>query len=127
MDARHDYKGVAQDLCMWWPKLRRGGVMAGHDYTEQREPDAGLAYFGERAGCSPAGPIYCDPASSGQDWTLNYDGSTDRSGRVVRGAVDDFFIHTNISAPCQSPLRGCPRHVLVTYHEPSFNTWVVAK
>lgn len=41
VDARHDYKGVLDDLRSWWPKLRVGGVMAGHDYTEQSEPRVG--------------------------------------------------------------------------------------
>lgn len=38
VDARHDRLGVLEDLQAWWPKLRRGGLMAGHDYTEQFEP-----------------------------------------------------------------------------------------
>lgn len=32
IDARHDFCGVTQDLEMFWPKLRRGGVYAGHDF-----------------------------------------------------------------------------------------------
>eukprot|EP00947_MAST-08B_sp_MAST-8B-sp1_P000574 g574.t1 len=72
VDARHDYKGVSSDLEKWWPKIRRGprpaagGIMAGHDYVTQREV-------------------------AGQDWTLNEDGTRDWTGRVVKGAVDDFF------------------------------------
>ena len=38
VDAGHDRRSVLGDLARWWPKLRAGGVMAGHDYTEQREP-----------------------------------------------------------------------------------------
>ena len=30
--CRHDYCGVQEDLRNWWPKLRRGGILAGHDY-----------------------------------------------------------------------------------------------
>ena len=30
--ARHDYCGVKEDLETYWPKLRRGGILAGHDY-----------------------------------------------------------------------------------------------
>ena len=33
LDARHDYEGVAEDLRSWWPALRPGGVLAGHDWT----------------------------------------------------------------------------------------------
>jgi len=35
VDARHDYKGVRMDIEMWWPKLKEGGIMAGHDYLTQ--------------------------------------------------------------------------------------------
>ena len=31
VDARHDYLGVSDDLAAWWPKLRPGGIFAGHD------------------------------------------------------------------------------------------------
>ena len=33
IDARHDYKGVAEDLAAWYPKLRKGGLCAGHDFV----------------------------------------------------------------------------------------------
>jgi len=32
VDASHRFSGVAMDLIQWWPKLREGGVFAGHDY-----------------------------------------------------------------------------------------------
>jgi hypothetical protein len=34
IDARHDYGSVRQDLALWHPKLRPGGLLAGHDYVE---------------------------------------------------------------------------------------------
>lgn len=70
VDARHDRKGVLADLEAWWPKVRPGGILAGHDFTTQ-----------EIWGHGP-GPH--------QNWTINYDGSIDVSERVVRGAVEDF-------------------------------------
>jgi hypothetical protein len=33
IDASHRYSGVSYDLLAWWPKLRHGGVFAGHDYV----------------------------------------------------------------------------------------------
>ena len=33
IDARHDYEGVFADLGAWWPHVRRGGVVGGHDVT----------------------------------------------------------------------------------------------
>ena len=59
---------------------------------------------------------------------LNFDGSVDISGRVVKGAVDDFFGGLSI-APYVSPpeLQRCPRQVSVTYRESAWNTWLVVK
>mmetsp|Transcript_34771 Transcript_34771/g.83150 ORF Transcript_34771/g.83150 Transcript_34771/m.83150 type:complete len:279 (-) Transcript_34771:82-918(-) len=68
VDARHDFKGVLQDLQLWWPKLKQGGIFAGHDYVSQDD----------------------GPSSGGQDWTLNYDGTRDETRLVVKGAVDQF-------------------------------------
>ena len=32
IDATHTFEAVSQDLLAWWPKLKPGGLMAGHDY-----------------------------------------------------------------------------------------------
>jgi hypothetical protein len=34
LDARHSYEGVAEDLQAWFPLMRAGGLMAGHDYND---------------------------------------------------------------------------------------------
>lgn len=67
VDARHSRRGVLEDLDAWWPKLRFGGLMCGHDFVD----------------CSEA-------AASGQDWCVEEDGSRDASLGAVRGAVEDF-------------------------------------
>eukprot|EP01031_Cornospumella_fuschlensis_P023569 gene23569-28579_t len=97
VDARHDYKGVLLDIRTWWPKLKFGGVMAGDDYAIQSEV---------------AG-----------NWSVNFDGTVDYTGRIVRGAVDDFF------SDRFHDLKGCPRQVTVSYREnPHYlNTWAVRK
>ena len=89
VDARHDFKGVSLDLNEWWPKLRKGGLMAGHDYVEQSE-------VGE------------------QDWTVNYDGTIDETGTVVKGAVDAFAKEHHLP-------------ISVSYREQNWNTWAVRK
>lgn len=33
IDADHTYEAVAADLAAWWPKVRIGGTLAGHDYV----------------------------------------------------------------------------------------------
>ena len=34
LDARHSYEGVTEDLQAWFPLVRPGGLMAGHDYND---------------------------------------------------------------------------------------------
>lgn len=35
IDADHQYEGVKADLVSWVPKVRDGGVIAGHDYLDR--------------------------------------------------------------------------------------------
>ena len=32
IDADHSYEAVANDIMLWFPKVRRGGFIGGHDY-----------------------------------------------------------------------------------------------
>ena len=34
VDAGHTYADVSRDLAAWFPKVKHGGVLAGHDYSE---------------------------------------------------------------------------------------------
>ena len=43
LDARHEYEGVLEDLDAWWPVLRWGGLLAGHDFV----PDTDAADVGK--------------------------------------------------------------------------------
>lgn len=38
IDANHAYQYVLDDLRMWWPKVKSGGVLAGHDVFSDRHP-----------------------------------------------------------------------------------------
>ncbi|KAG2427390.1 hypothetical protein HYH02_014610 [Chlamydomonas schloesseri] len=67
VDARHDYCGTYEDIELFWPKLRNGGVMAGHDYLEAPQVKT----------------------ISNQNWAKCHNG-TEHQG-AVKGAVDDFF------------------------------------
>lgn len=33
LDADHSYEAVAADIAAWWPKVKSGGVLAGHDFA----------------------------------------------------------------------------------------------
>lgn len=67
LDARHDYTSVTEDLESWWPRLRGGGVMAGHDFL-----DAGQRF-------------------DGNSWEVQPDGSSRADMLAVRGAVEAFM------------------------------------
>jgi len=43
LDAGHDLDSIRADLWSWWPKVRRGGMFSGHDYTNRP--------FEEGSGC----------------------------------------------------------------------------
>lgn len=34
IDAAHDYESVTKDLKAWYPKVKKGGIFAGHDYRQ---------------------------------------------------------------------------------------------
>ena len=33
IDASHEYNDVKKDILSWYPKIKKGGFIAGHDYT----------------------------------------------------------------------------------------------
>lgn len=39
LDANHDKQHVLEDLEAWVPKVRRGGIVAGHDYIRRKGQD----------------------------------------------------------------------------------------
>ena len=61
IDADHRYANVTADLAAWWPKVRHGGMLAGHDY---RQPATWLValtaavhdFFGVRDAAHPLMP-----------------------------------------------------------------------
>jgi hypothetical protein len=60
---------VLEDITTWWPKLKPGGIMAGHDFMTQQEIQA----------LTPA-----------QNFSVYADGSVNM--QAVVGAVNDFFL-----------------------------------
>ena len=75
VDARHDYCGVLEDLKAFYPKIRPGGIISGHDFlsvAEQKQLDPN------------------------QDWSLCSDGVTVNQG-AVKGAVETFALSQGLS------------------------------
>ncbi len=35
IDAAHDEFSVVEDIALWWPRVRVGGVLAGHDFNHK--------------------------------------------------------------------------------------------
>jgi hypothetical protein len=33
LDANHGYEAAREDLDLWWPKIKKGGMLSGHDYA----------------------------------------------------------------------------------------------
>mmetsp|Transcript_5050 Transcript_5050/g.5561 ORF Transcript_5050/g.5561 Transcript_5050/m.5561 type:complete len:318 (-) Transcript_5050:136-1089(-) len=73
VDARHDYCGAWDDMNAYWPKVRSGGMMAGHDYQTAEQA---LEY---------------DPVGN---WSICADGSVNPT--AVLGAVNDFTRKHNL-------------------------------
>jgi len=38
IDAMHTYENVKEDILSWYPKLKKGGILAGHDYHQNDWP-----------------------------------------------------------------------------------------
>ena len=67
LDGNHAYDHVTQDIALWWPKLKPGGVLAGHDLFLPDHPGVtvavgeflvrnnlrGYVIHGERTGDAP--------------------------------------------------------------------------
>lgn len=43
LDADHSYEAVKADIAAWWPKVKKGGIMGGHDYNTRGDHSVGKA------------------------------------------------------------------------------------
>ncbi|MES2199322.1 MAG: class I SAM-dependent methyltransferase [Chlamydiota bacterium] len=42
IDGNHDYDFVKEDIKLWLPKVRAGGILAGHDYDPEGKEFSGV-------------------------------------------------------------------------------------
>lgn len=38
IDGNHSFRHVVNDICDWTPKVRKGGIVSGHDYIQRKDP-----------------------------------------------------------------------------------------
>lgn len=62
LDARHDYMSVKCDIEWYYPLVKPGGILAGHDYQDD----------------------------NGGEWKLDKNGNKISSNKAVKSAVDEF-------------------------------------
>jgi len=48
VDANHSYEAVIEDLKHWYPKLKPGGIIAGHDFWADSVRSAVLTFFKDK-------------------------------------------------------------------------------
>ena len=83
IDGNHAYDWVKKDIEMWWPKLKKGGIFAGHDYI-------GMDWYSD--------PNFMENGKDKHIWHFNY-ANLDENGAPhleysgvfgVNPAVDEF-------------------------------------
>ena len=79
IDAEHTFESVLDDLSAWWPKVRPGGLLAGHDYDWPEVARAVDRFFG-RSGLNLRPCPRC--------WGMVKPAEDSRSARPVAGQDD---------------------------------------
>jgi len=44
IDGDHTYEGCKLDIDLWWPKIKQGGILAGHDFCNSVNSKTGLKF-----------------------------------------------------------------------------------
>lgn len=108
LDGDHEYSAVMADLEAWWPLVKPGGIIAGHDWVlDGWHADDAYRAFATREEAIASGP---------QGYTAGPFG--------VRQAVSEFF--------SEGPVDGTVRHNPVTavtdpQQDGGWQSWLVVK
>lgn len=65
IDADHSYEAVRADLAAWYPKVKPGGLLCGHDYNHPRDGKQ----FGVRKAVDEFASLYGFPIETAEDFT----------------------------------------------------------
>ena len=77
IDANHSYKASLEDMRMWYPKLKVGGIMAGHDYLDGPEESYGVKKAADEFAASTGLRLHKtinDKASENALWPGSWEG-----------------------------------------------------
>lgn len=80
IDANHAYDYVMEDLNLWFPKLKKGGVFSGHDYL-------GFDWYNDK--------YFCPNGKDKYIYTINEVESIYNGIFGVNPAVDEFCVAKN--------------------------------
>jgi SAM-dependent methyltransferase len=120
IDAMHTYEDVLADIRRWWPRVRPGGVLAGHDYRHSDFPGVEQAFdevFGpapegttcvtlrwvQKSVWIPHGPILCTVC--GEEKVPNKPHECEEYGDWIAPGPDPKMFET-ISSRIEKPLGG---------------------
>ena len=121
LDARHDYCGCLEDIVAWWPLLKPGGLMSGHDFMWHHDNEWNLCSNGTRV----AGGV----RAAVMDW------ATENDFQVLvtqRDRYETWSVRKPIVRPGYNlyvkPIRQVPKAVFmgeaIQTLDPHFNTMV---
>jgi hypothetical protein len=70
IDAGHSYEDVKDDMNLWWPKIRIGGVLCGHDYQFRWECMKGLVKAVDEFAKENNLELGTETSGSSSDWWI---------------------------------------------------------
>ncbi len=71
IDADHSYHGCRADIDLWWPKVRPGGILIGHDYNGLTGPRGGVTRaVDEFVGDEPQLKLHIEGPPTNLWWTV---------------------------------------------------------